>query len=111
MSTSAPPRANSHAHASPTTPAPTTATFIARKAYARSTEFSQADRERATRYYRPLYWAALARLVLVAAVYAACTTVDTEPLGWAAAAVLWATFVTMAATVVCLPLDLWKGHV
>jgi STE24 endopeptidase len=51
------------------------------------------------------------RLLLVAAVYAAGTAVESEPLGWAAAAALWATFVTMAATLVCLPLDLWRGYV
>jgi Zn-dependent protease with chaperone function len=73
--------------------------------------FSDDDRERAARYHRPLYWAALARLVLVAAVYGACTAVDREPFGWAGAAALWATFVTMAATFVSLPLDLWRGHV
>ena len=42
--------------------------------------------------------------------YAVCTAVDREPLGWAGAAALWVTFVTMAATVVCLPLDLWRGY-
>src|SRR5205085_10137811 len=110
-STSAPPRASSHAHASPTTPPPTTATFIARTPYARCMAFSDDERERAARYHRPLYWAALTRLLLVAAVYAVCTTVDTEPFGWAGAAALWATFVTMAATLVCLPLDLWRGYI
>jgi STE24 endopeptidase len=109
--TSAPARASSHAQASPTTPAPTTATFIARTPYARGTDFSQEDRERAARYHRPLYWAALARLLLVIAVYAASTAVDSEPLGWAGAAALWATFVTITASVVCLPLDLWRGYV
>jgi STE24 endopeptidase len=44
-------------------------------------------------------------------VYAASTAVDSEPLGWAGAAALWATFVTIAASVVCLPLDLWRGYV
>jgi STE24 endopeptidase len=73
-------------------------------------DFSPEDRERAARYHRPLYWAALARLLLVALVYAACTTLDREPLGWAAASALCATFVTMAAALVCLPLDLWRGH-
>ena len=73
--------------------------------------FSGEERERAARYHRPLYWAALTRLVLVAAVYAVCTTADTEPFGWAGAAALWATFVTMAATLVCLPLDLWRGYI
>jgi STE24 endopeptidase len=48
---------------------------------------------------------------LVIAVYAASTAVDGEPLGWAGAAALWATFVTVAASVVCLPLDLWRGYV
>ena len=41
----------------------------------------------------------------------ACTATDRESLGWAGAAALWVTFVTMAATVVCLPLDLWRGYV
>ncbi len=74
-------------------------------------EFSPEDRERAARYHRPLYWAALARLLLVAFLYAACAVVDREPFGWAGAAALWATFVTMAATFVCLPLDFWRGYV
>jgi STE24 endopeptidase len=72
--------------------------------------FSDEERERAARYHRPLYWAALARLLLVAGVYGACIAVDREPTGWAGAAALWATFVTMAATLVCLPLDLWRGY-
>jgi STE24 endopeptidase len=74
-------------------------------------EFSPEDRERAARYHRPLYWAVLARLLLVAFVYAACAAIDREPLGWAGASALWATFVTMAATLVCLPLDFWRGYV
>ena len=43
---------------------------------ARCMAFSGEERERAARYHRPLYWAALTRLLLVAAVYAVCTTVD-----------------------------------
>ncbi len=75
-------------------------------------DFTQEDRDRAARYHRPLYAAALVRLLLVVAVYLLCAATRTDGgLGWAGAAALWAAAVTLAVAVVCLPLDLWRGFV
>ena len=74
------------------------------------TEFSQEDRDRAARYHRPLYAAALGRLLLVVAVYLLFASTQADGPGWAGGAALWAAVVTVGAAAVCLPLDLWRGY-
>ncbi|HLX21070.1 MAG TPA: hypothetical protein VKR23_13045, partial [Gaiellaceae bacterium] len=58
----------------------------------------------ASRYHRPLYAAAVVRLLLVAGVAGAFTAVPLH-----AGAPVWAVAVTAAAGVATLPLDLWRG--
>lgn len=82
-------------------------------------DFSHEDVERACRYHRPLYFAAAARLLLAVAVYSLLawswigdrlwSAVD--GLGWAGAAAAWAALVLVVATLVRLPLDVWRGLV
>ena len=72
-------------------------------------DFSQEDRDRASRYHRPLYAAAVVRLVLVLAVFAAFTRLSLGGLGWLGDAVVWAVVVLAGVGVACLPLDLWRG--
>jgi STE24 endopeptidase len=74
-------------------------------------DFSQEDRDRASRYHRPLYAAAVVRLVLVLAVFAAFTLLSLGGLGWFGDAVVWAVVVLAAASVSGLPLGLWLGLV
>jgi STE24 endopeptidase len=74
-------------------------------------DFSQEDRDRASRYHRPLYAAAVVRLVLVLAVFAAFTLLSLGGLGWFGDAVVWAVVVLAAASVARLPLDVWLGLV
>lgn len=71
--------------------------------------FTPAERERARRYHRPLYFAALTRLLLVLAVYGLLAGRSIGGLGWARDAASWAAIVITAATVVSLPFDLWRG--
>ena len=71
--------------------------------------FTAQDRERASRYHRPLYLAALVRLLLVVTVYALLVGGGIGGLGWAAESATWAAVVVLAATLACLPLDLWRG--
>jgi len=73
--------------------------------------FTAQEIERAGRYHRPLYLAALIRLLLAVAVYALLVGGGIGGLGWAAESALWAAVVVFAATLVCLPLDLWRGLV
>jgi STE24 endopeptidase len=72
--------------------------------------FIPQERERARRYHDPLYLAMLARIVLVVAVYALLAGHATSGLGWAGDAAAWAALVVVAATLVCLPLDFWRGQ-
>lgn len=72
--------------------------------------FTPGERERARRYHRPLYAAGGARLVLVVAAYALLAGHAIAGLGWAGDAAVWAATVVIVVTVVCLPLDLWRGH-
>jgi STE24 endopeptidase len=76
-----------------------------------SPHFTPQEIERACRYHRPLYLAVVARLVLVVGVYGLLAGHAISGLGWAGDAAVWATTVTIAATLVCLPLDLWRGYV
>jgi Zn-dependent protease with chaperone function len=76
-----------------------------------SLDFSQEERERASRYHRPLYAAAAARLVVVLGVFAAFTALPLGGLGWLGDALVWPPLVLAAAGVACLPLDLWRGLV
>jgi STE24 endopeptidase len=73
--------------------------------------FTPEEVERARRYHRPLYIAAVARLVLVVGVYAVLAGGEISGLGWAPDAALWAAIVTIAVTLICLPLDFWSGYV
>jgi STE24 endopeptidase len=73
--------------------------------------FTPEEIGRARRYHRPLYIAALARLVLVVGLYALLAGSAIGGLGWAGDAALWAAIVTIAATLICLPLDFWSGYV
>jgi Zn-dependent protease with chaperone function len=73
--------------------------------------FSAEERERARRYHRPLYLAIVARVLLVVAVYALLAGHDIEGLGWAGDAAAWSAIVIVAASLVTLPLDLWRGFV
>src|SRR5579864_663199 len=72
--------------------------------------FTPVEQERARRYHRPLYFSALTRLLLVLALYGLLAGRSISGLGWAADAASWAAIVVTAATVVTLPLDLWRGH-
>jgi STE24 endopeptidase len=71
--------------------------------------FTAQERERARRYHQPLYRAFLARIFLIVAVYALLATHGISGLGWAGDAASEAAAVTAAATLVTLPLDLWRG--
>ncbi len=71
-----------------------------------SLDFSQADRDRASRYHRPLYAATVVRLLVVAGVAAVFTVVPLH-----AGAPVWALAVTAAAGVATAPLDLWRSLV
>jgi STE24 endopeptidase len=73
--------------------------------------FTKDEIDRARRYHRPLYIAGGARLVLVVGVYALLADGSISGLGWAGDAALWAAIVTIATTLVCLPLDIWSGFV
>jgi STE24 endopeptidase len=58
-----------------------------------------------------LYAAAVVRLVLVLAVFAAFTFLSLGGLGWFGNAVVWAVVVLAAVSVASLPFDLWRGLV
>ena len=73
--------------------------------------FTPEERARGRRYHRPLYLASALRLLIVVAVYALLAGHAIGGLGWAGDAAAWAAAVTIAATLVCLPLDLWRGYV
>jgi STE24 endopeptidase len=80
-------------------------------------DFSHEEVERAARYHRQLYFAVAARLLLTVAVYSllAWSWIGDRlweslgGLGWAGSAAVWAALVLVAAELVCLPLDLWRG--
>jgi STE24 endopeptidase len=72
--------------------------------------FTPEERVRARRYHDPLYLAVLARLLLVVAVYGVLAGHAIGGLGWAGDAAAWAALVVVTATLVCLPLDLWRGQ-
>jgi STE24 endopeptidase len=55
--------------------------------------------------------AAVARVVVVVGVYAVLAGGEISGLGWAADAALWAAIVSIAVTLICLPLDFWSGYV
>jgi STE24 endopeptidase len=76
-----------------------------------SSPFTPEERERARRYHRPLYVALLVRVLLVIAVYGLLAGRSFGGLGWAGDAAAWAAIVVVAATLVTLPLDLWRGYV
>lgn len=76
-----------------------------------SLDFSQEERDRASRYHRPLYAAAVLRLVIVLAVFAAFTTVSLGALGWLGDALVWPVVVLAAVGIATLPLDVWRGLV
>ena len=76
-----------------------------------SGSFTAQEIERARRYHRPLYLAALVRLLLVVAVYALFVGGGIGGLGWLGESVVWAAIVVVAATLAALPLDLWRGLV
>jgi STE24 endopeptidase len=76
-----------------------------------SLDFSQEDRERASRYHRHLYAAAAIRLVLAVAVFGAFTQLSLGGLGWLGDAIAWPLVVLAGVGVACLPLDLWRGLV
>ena len=72
-------------------------------------DFSVAERERAAQYHRPLYAAVLVRLLLVILVY--LLFARSRGIGGSdrlAAAAAWSAVVTLAAGLVCLPLDYWR---
>jgi STE24 endopeptidase len=71
--------------------------------------FTADERERARRYHQPLYLAIVVRLLLVVAVYGAFAGHSIESFGWAGDAALWAATVTAVATLITLPLDLWRS--
>lgn len=72
--------------------------------------FTPHERERARAYHRPLYPSVVARLGLVLAVYAVLVGRSVDGLGWAGDAAVWGAIVAITVTLVCLPLDLWRGH-
>ena len=72
--------------------------------------FTDDDRERGSRYHRPLYAATIVRLLLVAAVYALLVDRSTGGFGWAGGAAVWAAVVVACAGLACLPIDLWRGY-
>jgi STE24 endopeptidase len=72
--------------------------------------FTPDERERASRYHRPLYVALLVRLMLAVAVYAALAGGSVGGLGWAGDAAAWAAIVVTAASLATFPLDLWRGY-
>ena len=82
-------------------------------------DFSHEDVERARRYHRPLYFAAAARLLLAVATYSLLAWswigdrlwAVVDGLGWAGAAAAWAALALTVTTLVCLPLDAWRGLV
>jgi Zn-dependent protease with chaperone function len=72
--------------------------------------FTLEEHERARRYHRPLYPAVAARLLLVVAAYGLLAGHAIAGLGWAGDAAAWAATVVITVTLVCLPLDLWRGY-
>jgi STE24 endopeptidase len=76
-----------------------------------SLDFSQEDRERASRYHRPLYAATAVRLVLVLAVFGAFTRLSLGGLGWLGDAVVWPLVVLAGVGLACTPIDVWRGLV
>jgi len=74
-----------------------------------SSDFSQEERDRASGYHRPLYAAALVRLVIVLAVFGAFAGRSLGGLGRLGDAAAWAALVLAAVGVATLPLDLWRG--
>jgi STE24 endopeptidase len=74
-------------------------------------DFTSQDKERARCYHRPLYLAVVARLMLVVGVFGLLAGEAISGLGWAGDAAGWAAIVTVVATLVTFPLDLWFGHV
>lgn len=85
----------------------------------RDLDFSHEDVERASRYHRPLYTVAVVKLVLAVLVYSLLAWTwfgdrlwgVVDGLGWAGAAAGWAAVVVAVATLVRLPLELWRGLV
>jgi len=76
-----------------------------------SLDFSQEDRDRASRYHRPLYVTAVVRLCIVLAVFGAFTRLSLGGLGWFGDAAVWAVVVLAAVGIATLPLDAWRGLV
>jgi STE24 endopeptidase len=76
-----------------------------------SLDFSQEDRERASRYHRPLYSAAAFRFLIVLAVFGAFTRLSLGGQGWFGDAAVWAVVVLAAVGIATLPLDVWRGLV
>lgn len=74
-----------------------------------SLDFSQEERDRASRYHRPLYAATAVRLVLVAAVFGAFTQLSLGGLGRLGDSLVWPVVVLAAVGFATLPLDLWRG--
>jgi STE24 endopeptidase len=82
-------------------------------------DFSHGEVERAARYHRPLYAAALARLLLAVLVYSLLAWsrigdrlwAAVDGLGRAGAAAAWAALVVAAGALAGLPLDVWRGLV
>jgi STE24 endopeptidase len=57
-----------------------------------------------------LYWALLARLVLVMVVYGALAGHAIGGFGWAGDAACWAAIVVISEHIVCFPLDFWRSY-
>jgi STE24 endopeptidase len=82
-------------------------------------DFSHGDVERASRYHRPLYFVAAARLVLAVALYSLLAWTwfgdrlwgAVDGFGWGGSAAAWAAIVVAAGTLLRLPLDVWRGLV
>jgi STE24 endopeptidase len=76
-----------------------------------SLDFSQEDRERASRYHRRVYATTVVRLVIVLSVFGVFTVPSLGGLGWFGDALVWPLAVLAAVGVATLPLDLWRGLV
>jgi Zn-dependent protease with chaperone function len=74
-----------------------------------SLDFSQEDRDLASRYHRTLYRVAVVRLCVVLAIFGACTQLPLGGLGRAGDAAVWPLAVLALVGAACLPIDLWRG--
>jgi hypothetical protein len=72
--------------------------------------FTSVERQRARKYHRILYLAVLGRLLLVLGVYGLLVGRSIGGIGWVFDAAVWAAIVIIAAALVSLPLDFWRGH-